>query len=108
MRIPVADDHAAMRQSLVQALESDPEVEVEVVSKAPDGGAAVQLARQLQEEAPLKYGRIFPLVTPRPPRAIICQRFQPRRARVGLFAVHLYTEARQHGVNRIEIGRAHV
>jgi DNA-binding NarL/FixJ family response regulator len=57
--------------SLVQALESEPEVEV--VSEAPDGGAAVQMAKQLQEEAPLKDRRIFPLVTPRPARAIIHQ-----------------------------------
>ena len=35
MRVLVADDHAAMRHSLVQALESEPDVEV--VGEAPDG-----------------------------------------------------------------------
>jgi DNA-binding NarL/FixJ family response regulator len=31
MRVLVADDHAAMRQSLVQALETEPDLEVVVV-----------------------------------------------------------------------------
>ena len=60
MRILVAGDHAAMRQSLVQALEGEPEVEV--VGEAPEGGAAVQLAKRFRRKHRLR--TIFPLVPP--------------------------------------------
>ena len=48
MRVLVADDHAAMRQSLVQALESEPDMEV--VGEASNGGVAVELAKQLHPD----------------------------------------------------------
>ena len=48
MRVLIADDHAALRQSLVQALET--EMDVEVVGEASDGGTAVQLAKQLHPD----------------------------------------------------------
>lgn len=48
VRVLIVDDHAAMRQSLTQVLES--ESGVKVVGEASDGHVAVRLAERLQPD----------------------------------------------------------
>lgn len=48
MRVLIADDHAAVRRSLAQALKSEPDVEV--IGEAADGSSAVEMARELEPD----------------------------------------------------------
>jgi DNA-binding NarL/FixJ family response regulator len=48
LRVLIADDHAALRRSLVRALQSD--AGMEVVGEACDGGSAIQLAKTLKPD----------------------------------------------------------
>lgn len=48
MRVLVADDHTALRQSLIRVLQSN--TALEVVGEAGDGGAAVEMAKALNPD----------------------------------------------------------
>lgn len=51
MRVLIVDDHPAVRRSLVQALQG--ETGIQVVGEAPDGAAAIQMAKELDPDAVL-------------------------------------------------------
>jgi len=48
VRVLIADDHVALRRSLIRALQSD--AGMEVVGEAGDGGMAVELAKTLNPD----------------------------------------------------------
>jgi two-component system invasion response regulator UvrY len=48
VRILIADDHVALRRSLVRALQSD--AGMQVVGEAGDGGLAVEMAKELNPD----------------------------------------------------------
>jgi DNA-binding NarL/FixJ family response regulator len=51
MRVLIADDHAMVRQSLAQALQGEPGIEI--AGEAPNGAAAVELAGRLRPDVVL-------------------------------------------------------
>ncbi len=48
LRVLIADDHVALRRSLIRALQADGEMEI--VGEAGDGGMAVELAKTLNPD----------------------------------------------------------